>query len=187
MNTTPISLLERMRQAPLSESWRRFADLYTPLLFYWARRLGLQDADAADLVQDVFLKLAQKLPEFKYDRQHSFRSWLRTVLINQWRTNNRRLSIPADAGGQPVTEIPAPDDAELFGEAEYQRYLAHRALQLMQTQFQPTTWKACWLQTVDGKSAAEVATELGISEGAAYVAKCRVLRMLRQELDGLFE
>jgi RNA polymerase sigma-70 factor (ECF subfamily) len=186
MDTTSTSLLTRLRRPTEPEAWKRFVDLYTPLLYWWARRLGLGEPDAADLVQDVFLKLLQKLPEFTYDHKQSFRGWLHAVLVNQWRTSQRRRAVATiRASDQTLNEIPVPDDTDAFGEAEYQHYLAQRALRIMQAQFQPTTWKACWMQVVDGRSAAEVARELGISEGAAWVAKCRVLRRLRQELDGL--
>ncbi len=77
------------------------------------------------------------------------------------------------------------DDIAAFGEREYHSYLAQPALRLMQSEFQPNTSRACWEQVVGGRSAADVAAELGLSEGAVYVAKCRVLRRLRQELDGL--
>jgi RNA polymerase sigma-70 factor (ECF subfamily) len=190
MNTTPVSLLERLRPDSSGGcdllAWRRFSDLYTPLLYYWARRLGLQESDAADLVQDVFLKLIHTLPEFTYQRGRSFRSWLHTVLINQWRTNcRRRVVVPA--GGQALDEPEAPDETEALGEEEYRQYVTQRALRLMQSQFQPSTWRAFWLQVVDGRSAAETAAELNLSEGAAHVAKCRVLRRLRQDLDGLLD
>jgi WD40 repeat protein len=55
MHSTPPSLLERLRQPGSHESWKQFADMYTPLLYYWARKEGLQESDAADLVQEVFL------------------------------------------------------------------------------------------------------------------------------------
>jgi RNA polymerase sigma-70 factor (ECF subfamily) len=188
MNTTSISLLERLRQPAETDAWKRFADLYTPLLYYWARRLGLQESDAADLVQEVFLLLIHKLPEFTHNRTGSFRSWLRTVLLNQWHTlQRRRVPVPADGAGHGVEEMTIGDDVAAFGEREYQAYLAHRALQVMQKDFQPSTWRACWEQVVNGRSAGDVAAELGISEGAAYVAKSRVLRRLRQELAGLHE
>ncbi len=188
MNTTPISLLERLRNPTEPAAWRRFAELYTPLLYYWARRLGLQEADAADLVQDVFVRLAQKLPEFAHDRKNRFRSWLHTVLLNQWRTNCRRREVRAAGGSEDgLADVAVADETAAVEEAEYGHYLARRALRLMQAQFQPTTWKACWEQVVEGRPAAEVAAELGISEGAAYVAKCRVLRRLRQELEGLLD
>ena len=57
----------------------------------------------------------------------------------------------------------------------------------MQEEFQPTTWKACWEFVVNGRPAAEVAAELGISENAVFIAKCRVIQKLRLELDGLLD
>ena len=80
-----------------------------------------------------------------------------------------------------------PDDAEAISAAEYHRELARRALRLMQAEFAPTTWKACWETVVQGRSADDVARELGLSENAVYIARCRVLRRLRQELSGLVE
>ena len=76
---TPASLLERLRQPGQDQAWARFVDLYTPLLFYWARRLGCQESEAADLVQEVLLLLVRKLPGFTYDQHKSFRGWLRTI------------------------------------------------------------------------------------------------------------
>jgi RNA polymerase sigma-70 factor (ECF subfamily) len=75
MNSTSVSLLERLRQPAAPEDWGRFVQLYTPLLYYWACRLGLQEQDAADLVQEVFTTLVQKLPEFAYEPDRSFRGW----------------------------------------------------------------------------------------------------------------
>ena len=92
MHTTSVSLLKRLHQPEDQLAWARFVDLYTPLLFHWARRTGLPEADAADLIQDVFGVLVRKLPEFAYDEQRSFRGWLRTVLLNQWRTRLRAVS-----------------------------------------------------------------------------------------------
>ncbi len=57
----------------------------------------------------------------------------------------------------------------------------------MRTEFAPTTWKACWETIVQGRPGTEVARALGISENAVYIARCRVLRRLRQELGGLME
>ena len=76
----PPSLLQQLRSSDDQRAWRRFVDLYTPLLFYWARCVGLQESDAADLVQEVFTLLVRKLPEFTYDHNKGFRNWLRTVL-----------------------------------------------------------------------------------------------------------
>jgi RNA polymerase sigma-70 factor (ECF subfamily) len=72
-------------------------------------------------------------------------------------------------------------------ETEYRHWLVGRALELMRAEFQPTTWKACWECVVNSRPAADVAAELGISVGAVYMAKSRVLSRLRQELTGLLD
>jgi RNA polymerase sigma-70 factor (ECF subfamily) len=188
MHTTPGSLLQRLRQEGKEEPWRRFSELYTPLLYYWARHLGLQQHDAADLVQEVFTVLVRKLPEFTYDREKSFRSWLRTVTLNKWRDFRRRHSeqtLPTENGA--LAELPAPATDDSLAEKEYRQLLIRRALQIMQADFEPTTWKACWECAAEDRPAAEVAAELGMSLGAVYVAKARVLSRLRQELAGLLD
>jgi RNA polymerase sigma-70 factor, ECF subfamily len=186
MDKTPFSLLERLRAPDDAEAWNRFAALAVPFLFDSARRWGLQDADAADVVQDVFAVLAQKLPKFHYDPAHSFRSWLRTILLNKCRDRRRRLTCavvrPAGIG---LPEVAAPDPGDVFADGEYHRALAGRALHLMQAEFAETTWRACWEQVVNGRSAGEVARELKITVNVAYLARSRVLARLREELAGM--
>ena len=183
MHTTPPSLLEQLRQPNDQQAWQRFVDLYTPLLFYSARRVGLQDSDAADLVQEVFALLVRKLPEFAYDQDKGFRNWLRTVLMNKWREIGRRNALPT-AGAVP--ERAAPDEIAALADEEFRRHLIVRALELMKAEFQPATWKACWEYAAVGRPAAEVAAELGVSVNAVYLATGRVLRRLRHELAGLW-
>ena len=188
MEKTPLTLLERLRQPNQPDAWARFVELYTPLLLRWARRRRLSDQDAADLVQEIFVLLVQKLPEFRHDGVRTFRGWLRTLTLNKWRENHRRRTVPA----QPVdpgalANLPAPENSGLFEEAEYRQYLVHRALELMKAEFQPQTWKACWEWVVAGRPAEDVARELGITLNAVYLAKSRVLTRLRQELAGLLD
>ncbi len=185
--TTPFSLLQRLRQPAPQDAWKRFVDLYTPLLCYWARRLGLKDQDAADLVQEVFAVLVVKLPEFTYDPSKSFRSWLRTVTHNKWREKHRRASLSVGAFADGQDEPAVPDPAEAFWEGEYQQHLTTRALELMQADFKPATWKACWEVVANDRPAAEVAAELGLTVGAVHAARFRVLARLRQELQGLVD
>jgi RNA polymerase sigma-70 factor (ECF subfamily) len=188
MNTTPVSLLKRLRRPAEPKAWERFVELYTPLIYSWARRLGLQPADAADLVQEVFTVLVQKLPEFEYDRHGSFRAWLKTVTLNKWRENQRRRAArPLPMNDGALSELAAPDPADACWETEYRQHLVRRALQVMQADFHTATWKACWEHVVAGRPAVEVAAELGISTDAVYAATSRVLRRLRQELEGLLD
>jgi RNA polymerase sigma-70 factor (ECF subfamily) len=188
MNTTPVSLLQRLRQPNQPVAWARFVELYTPVLFAWARRLGLQAQDAADLVQEVFAILVRKLPEFDYNPQQGFRKWLHTVTRNKWRDACRRRGVlPPQAGGDALEDVPNSDGPDSLAECEYRQQLVSRALELMQTDFQPATWKACWELVVNGRPAADIAQELGITVNAVYLAKGRVLHRLRTELEGLLE
>jgi RNA polymerase sigma-70 factor (ECF subfamily) len=188
MVTTHTSLLTRLREGTGREAWERFVELYTPLLFRWTQRLHLQDEEAADLVQDLFAVLVEQLPGFVYDPTKSFRAWLKTILLNRWRTYQQRRARERRVAQPDLAALVATDDAipELEA-AEYRRYLAHRALALMQSEFQPTTWQACWEFVVRDRSVEEVAREFGISVNAVYLAKSRVLRRLREELAGLMD
>src|ERR1700722_13958266 len=119
MLTTSLSLLEQRQQPGERRAWDRFVELYTPLLLSWARRAGLQESDAADLVQDVFVTLLQVMPSFTYDRQKSFRAWLRTITMNKWRDLcEKRAKRPA-AGGSQIDDVAGPDDLEAFWDTEY--------------------------------------------------------------------
>ncbi len=184
MDATPVTLLQRLRQAPDADVWARFVRLCTPLLFSWARHTGMSENDAADLVHAVFVVLVQELPKFDYDPQRSFRGWLRTVLLNRWRTLRRqRRPVPL-----PGLEAEAePSDPALPDEEEDRRQLLDRALLLVRPEFQPGTWEAFRQYVLLGRPVAEVAAELGMSVNAVYVAKSRVLQRLRQEVGGLVD
>jgi RNA polymerase sigma-70 factor (ECF subfamily) len=188
MTTTSVSLLDQLRLPSDQAAWARFVHLYTPLLWQWAVRLGLQPADAADLVQDVFVVLIRKLPEFDCDRDRSFRGWLRTVLENKWRDHQRRRSAQVVDAHDPVfNTLAVAAETDAFDEAEYRRYLTGRALHLIQSEFQPATWQAFWQVVVLDRPVADVAREVGLKPNAVYQAKFRVLRRLRDELQGLLD
>lgn len=187
MDATPLSLLRRLNEPAAQDAWRRLVDLYTPYLYKWACQAGLRDADASDLVQDVLTILVRKLPEFQHDGAGSFRAWLKAVTLNKWRDLYRKRASLANPGPLPrADEIVAPDESS-FTEEEHRRHLVARAMQIMQADFQPTTWKACWAFVVEDRSADDIARELGLTRKAVYVAKARVMRRLRQELAGLLD
>jgi RNA polymerase sigma-70 factor, ECF subfamily len=188
MDTTSVSLLERLREPAQQQAWTRFVDLYTPLIYCWARRVGLPSEEAADLVQDVLTVLVTKLPEFRYDPDRSFRGWLRVVTLNKWRENRRRRGVALqEASDSELAGVISPEAEDAFWLVEYRQQLVGRALKLMQAEFHESTWKACWECVVAGKPAAEVARELGLTVAAVYAAKSRVLRRLREELGGLLD
>ena len=109
-------------------------------------------------------------------------------MVNKLAEQRRRRQLPkAGPGDPPLSELSEPDPAEVLDETEYQRYLVGRALKLMQAEFSPPVWQACWEYVVNGKPASEVAAQLGMSVASVYAAKCRVLSRLRQELEGLWD
>jgi RNA polymerase sigma-70 factor, ECF subfamily len=184
MSKTPASLLERLRQPNDRVAWERFVKLYTPLLYHWVHHLGAHGAEADDLVQDVFTTLVQKLPQFHYDPTQTFRGWLWTITKNQLRKCRRKRH---GAGAIGLEEAAVPDPAEAIDEDEYRQFLTRRALELMQAEFEPSTWQAFWQFVVEGRPGADVARALGLSVNAVYIAKARVLRRLKQELAGLLD
>jgi RNA polymerase sigma-70 factor (ECF subfamily) len=186
MDRTSQSLLERVRQLDDEASWARFTALYTPLLYSWARRLVAQPDDAADLVQDVFAAVVRRLPELRYDPSKSFRAWLRTILMNRWRTKCRRPS-PSPLAADPAQEDPGPAALDEQDEAEYRRYLLRQTLSLLRSEFSPTFWRAFEEHVLADRPAEEVAAQLRISPGTVYVIKSRIFKRLRQELAGLLD
>lgn len=178
---TPPSLLHRLRERPDdSEAWRRFDDIYRPLLTSWLRRYALQPHDADDLVQDILQALASELPHFHYDpaRGH-FRGWLRQVMVNRlrefWRARKR-----GPTGGDVLLEQlqdPASDLSRLW-DREHDRYVLQRLLAQLEPDFTPATWRA-FQQLLAGEEPKRVAAALGLSVNAVFLAKSHVLKRLR--------
>jgi RNA polymerase sigma-70 factor (ECF subfamily) len=138
-------------------------------------------------VQDVLMLLMEKVGGFEHRGAGSFRAWLRTVAVNKCRERLRRQR-KGPAGAAPALDkIAAAADNDPFWEAEYRQHLVARALAVMQAEFEPATWQACWQRIVDDRPASVVARNLGLSEGAVYVYTGRVLRRLRSELADLLD
>jgi RNA polymerase sigma-70 factor (ECF subfamily) len=187
--STSHTLLDRVRLRDAA-AWRRFVELYGPVVFRWARRASLQPHDAADVVQEVFQAVAAGITRFRLQRpDDTFRGWLRTITLNKVR-DQYRARPNYSLGTAPIDELPARIAAEDEADSRAGRAvaeLAHRALQLLQTEFEPSTWRAFLRTAVDGCSPADTADELGLSLAAVYKAKSRVLNKLRRELDGLLD
>ena len=187
MDSTPASLLFQLREDSNEEAWSRFVRLYTPMLFRWAERTSQNKVDAADLVQEVFVVLLRSLPSFTYDGSRSFRAWLHTVLRTKWcdwQRRHRRLPTN-DAGLSAAAEDQSY--AIEIEEAEFRSQLINRALELLTDEFGETTIRAFRATAIETRSAAEVAAELGLTTNAVYLARGRVMRRLRTELEGMWD
>lgn len=181
---TSLSLLERVRQNE-PEAWRRFVRLYGGMVYGWARRLQLQEADAADVMQDVFQAVYRSLPQFRPEVSGSFRGWLWTITLNKTRdlirTRRRRPETPGgEAIQQQLLSLPDPVEGDIFPEqATLGASLLKRAAELIRDEFDPKSWVCFERMVIGGQPAAEVAGDLEMTVGAVRQAKYRVLRYLR--------
>jgi RNA polymerase sigma factor (sigma-70 family) len=190
---TRASLLVRLRDGGDSEAWRQFLGLYAPVVYGFARKRGLQDADAADLMQDVLRSVVAAAPRLDYDPSRgSFRGWLFTVtrnkVFNFLTSRRRRTDGSGDSDAQQrLLEQPGPADADGEWEREYERRLAALAMERVRQEFQEATWRAFWMTAVEAVSARDAGAVLGMSPGAIYVARSRVLARLKEEVRRLQE
>jgi RNA polymerase sigma-70 factor (ECF subfamily) len=185
---TRRSLIVKLRDPADSAAWSEFLSIYEPLVYRLARRKGLQDADARDLCQEVFQAVAKAIDRWEPGRG-SFRGWLsriaRNLLVNFL---TRRQHQFKGSGATSVLELleaqPAADpSATALFEAEYERRLFRWAADEIRGEFTPATWRAFWQTAVEDRPPSEVAADLGLSVGAVYIARSRVLSRLRQRIE----
>lgn len=185
---TRATLLFRVRDSLDHDSWSEFLDLYMPLVYSYCLNSGLQEADAADVAQDTLLLVVKALPTFRYDSERgSFRGWLLTILRNVIRRRCQQAKNQSIGSGDSAIlnflhEQPSREDIDKW-EREYQLRMFHWAASKIQNTFRSSTWNAFWLTTVEGISIHDAAARLGITEGAVYIARSRVLSRIRQEIE----
>ena len=124
---TRPTLLLRLRDPKNAADWSQFVAIYAPLIFGFLRKKAVQDADAADLTQDVLQAVAQAMPRLDYDPQRgSFRGWLFTVVRNKLRDFQRR-AVPVTGDTEAMiflNERAAPEpDEEARWQQEYRQRL----------------------------------------------------------------
>lgn len=187
---TRASLLLRLRDRHDQAAWQEFVDLYGPMIYGFARKRGLQDADAADMMQDVLRSVSTSIERLDYDpRQGRFRGWLFTITrnrINSLQTGRKGKARATGDSGARAMLAAHPDDRaglEADWELEYQRRLAAIVLDQLRPEFSDKVWDVFWRTAVNGEAGEEVGRALGMSTGAVYVAKSRVLARVRAEVQ----
>ena len=188
--TTRASLLLRLRDSQDHAAWVEFVALYEPMAYRLLRRHGLQDADAREVLQELFMAVSRGIDRFDPVReQGSFRGWLqrvtRNLVINWLKQRQRRVLAVGGSDMQAMLEqLPANADPEsVVFDHELRRALFQQAAQRVRGEVQPATWQAFWRTAVIGTAAGEVAQQLGMGVGAVRVAKCRVLARLHSALS----
>ena len=188
--STRPSLLIRIRDPGDADAWRQFVSLYRPLIYRFARKQGLQDADAADLTQIVLQAVIDAIKRLQYDPQRgSFRSWLYKVVRNQLsKFRDHRQKLLAGPGGSHADRLLheiTRDHAETteLWDREFERQMFLWASDRVKIRCEAASWQAFWQAAVEGRNVKEIAKALGMSVGAVYTAKSRILDRIRKELE----
>ncbi len=188
---TRASLLARLRDPRDERAWEEFVEIYEPLVYRLARQRGFQDADAVELVQEVLVTVSSTIQRWDPDRrQGKFRNWLFTVarnlMIDLLRTRRHRTQGSGKTEVRLVLEQqPAPQpshEAELF-DLEYQRQVFRWAAERIRGEFRENTWQAFWQTAVEEQDPKEVSRRLGMTVGAVYKCRSRVMGRLRQTVE----
>jgi RNA polymerase sigma-70 factor (ECF subfamily) len=188
-SSTSTNLLRRV-QANQQDAWRRLVDLYGPLVWHWCRQSDLAADDRADVFQQVFQAVFRKIGNFRRDAPgSSFRGWLLVVTQNQIRDQFRRTRRqPTATGGTDAQRRllaladPDADKSRDPSGAHPVTSLLRQALAAIRPEFEPRSWQAFWLTTVEERPSLEVGEQLGMTAGAVRKAKARILGRLRAEL-----
>jgi RNA polymerase sigma-70 factor (ECF subfamily) len=191
MPSTRASLIVAA-QTGSERAWREFVETYEPMVYRWLRREGLQHDDAVDLTQDVMAVLVGQLGKFESrGRTGGFRRWLREITIHRLLAFRRSQGRRARARGgssflERLHEVAADEnDLEHSWNREFNRSILRQLLARLEQEVDASTMAAFRQLAIDQRRPADVAAGLGLSVGAVYSAKSRVLRRLRQEAAAL--
>jgi len=195
---TRASLLHRLKDWRDQASWRKFFDTYWQLIYGTARKSGLNDAEAQDVVQETMLSVAKQMPGFTYDPVNgSFKKWLlnltRWRIVDQVRKRAKAISpqtpvSQAEDTGTGMTDRlvdPASDALEVAWEAEWQNTLLTAALATVKRRVEPQTYQVFDFYVNKEWPARKVASTFNINVEQVYLAKHRVTEMLKAEVARL--
>lgn len=184
---TSHSLIARVKDLGDGAAWTEFLGIYQPVVFRMARRRGLQDADAQDVMQQVFLSISKSIEGWiPGDLQPPFRAWLTTIARNAITKALTRRPRDAATGSTSMVELldaqadPQETTAEILAEAR--KELIRWATEQIRSEFSEATWNAFWRTAIEGVPIAEVAKSTGRSAGAVYIARYRVIARLKEKV-----
>lgn len=190
---TRQSLLTRLKNWDDQGSWRQFFDTYWKLIYTAAKRSGLTEAEAQDVVQETIIEVAKKMRRFEYRSEGgSFRGWLMTLtrwrIIDQFR-KRRKLEVTDDTGERPLEAIPDPASLplEAIWDAEWEQNLAEAALERVKRQVDPKEVLVFDLLVRKGWPVKKISSKLGLNLAKVYYAKYKVGALLKKEIARLKE
>src|SRR6059036_307535 len=196
---TDSRLLARLKDWRDDASWEEFFRLYRGIMHEFARRQGLNEQEAQDVVQDTLLSVARYLHAFKHDASRcSFRRWLlrivrnRTVDLVRRRPNERSFpgrwpGADSGTGTAPIDRVPdlrSLQPGERW-ERQWEAQVLEAALEKLKRQVKPRHYQVFDLAVLQHNPTKRVARTLGISPTQVYLVKHRVLRAFKQMLEKL--
>ena len=185
---TRDSLILRLPDGVDAEAWEEFSAIYEPIVYRFARRNGLQDADAHELVQDVMLSVSRAVRNWVPDKRRGrFRTWLFRIaknhLIDQLRKRRPDQGSGKTSQLAALGQVAEPQHSEQLWQDEYRREMFRSASAHVQSLVKPQTWQAFWRTAIEGQDIAFVAQSLGMSVTAVYIARCRVIHRLKNVIE----
>jgi RNA polymerase sigma factor (sigma-70 family) len=186
---THPSLLIRIRDPHDRDAWEAFVDTYVPMIYRYARRRGLQDADAADISQEVLTEVARCIRSFEYrpDRGR-FRDWMGILVRRRLgRFLKKKYREGSETTAEDDADTPEPCSADPEWTDEFNARILAAALERARPHFEPATWRAFEGVWLENRRAGDVAAELKLPIEGIYTAKSRVLKRLEEEVRILAE
>ncbi|HEY1663579.1 MAG TPA: sigma-70 family RNA polymerase sigma factor [Verrucomicrobiae bacterium] len=193
---TRYSLLSRLHNRDDQESWKVFFDTYWRLIYSIALKSGLTEAEAQDVVQETIICVAHDIEKFKHDRTlGSFKGWLRN--LTRWRIADQlRKREPAMVENAPSAQIggeleagetpdPADDGLEKIWEEEWRANLMAAATERVKRRVKEEHYQIFDLNVIRQLPANKVASTLGVNLAQVYLAKHRVLALIKKEVRSL--
>jgi len=182
---TRASLLVNLQSGDDEAAWQEFVAVYRPVIYRMACRRGMQDADAQDLTQKVLMSVSGAIGSWEQRDGIRFRHWLRKVASNAILKSLTRQPKDTGRGGTTVIQMlgNAPADEEQIQrelQLEHQREIFLRAAAIVRADVDPDTWEAFQLSVIEGLPIEEAAEKSGKGVGAAYAARGRVMKRLKQ-------
>jgi len=188
---TRSTLLVRLKDLDNQQAWQEFYDMYWALLFNFARRAGLSEQDAEEVVMDTVETVARKIEEFEYNRNTGrFKSWLLTIvrfkLGDRFRKQKRlaQRGEMVDLDSMEESQIADPQGVELekLWDTEWQKRLIDMALERVKQLVGHRQYQIFYCYVIQEQKAEEVADFLNVSKAQVYVAKNRVGKVFEGEL-----